>query len=224
MHGVLGTVVGVEGDAARATRLNAQARRRLNVTSVAEARDYLQARLNAYAKLMFWSFVTLLVFLSAAYRFFLAEPIANQELVFGGSAVMLALMAFIWRIVLVRRTPTIARLYGIDLLFATTIGLSFGVSAALQHDLRAAGYTSMIFASFTVFTRALLVPSSARRSAIVSSITLAPIAIAGDLSRPRGPAGRPARGLRRRRLHVLRGRRRDRRRTAPGSSTACASR
>ncbi len=143
-----------------------------------EARAYLQSRLNLYSKLMFWSFVTLLVFLSTTYRFYDIAPKYN-DLVFGGAAVMLAVMALVWRLLIVRRRLTVEGLYWVDLAYAITIGLAFGASAALQFDFRSAGYTSLIFTIFTVFTRALLVPSSARRTAIVASVTFVPVIAAG---------------------------------------------
>ncbi len=166
------------GGAASSRKTVAQARPRAwGGASEEEARTYLQGRLNLYAKTMFWSFVVLMTFLGGAYKV-LDIAVNNTELVFGGAAVLLAIMAGLWRVVLVRGTPSVERIYRLDLLFATAIGLSFGASASLQNNLQAAAYTSLIFASFTVFTRALLVPSSARRTAIVASITFVPVVAA----------------------------------------------
>ncbi len=162
-------------DAAASRKLIAQAKPRPWAgVNEEEARAYLQARLNLYSKLLFWSFVTLMVFLSGMYQLFNIK-VSNVEIVFLGAAVMLAAMALIWRGVVVHGKPSVERMQAIDILFATTIGLSFGASAALQYELKPAAYTSLIFASFTVFTRALLVPSSARRTAIVSSLTFLPV-------------------------------------------------
>ncbi len=143
-----------------------------------EARAYLQSRLNLYSKLMFWSFVTLLLFLSMTYRVYDIAPYYN-DYVFGGAAVMLGVMAIVWRLLVVRRSLTVDGLNGVDLAYAITIGLAFGASAALQFDFRPAGYTSLIFACFTVFTRALLVPSSTGRTAIIASVTFLPVVAAG---------------------------------------------
>jgi len=173
--------VGQMADAARSRRLAAQARRLLSWRSTGtedEARADLQARLNVYSKLMFWSFVTLLGFLGMSYRLYDIAP-KHTNLVFGGAAVALAVMASVWRVWIVRRKLSVEALYRIDLMYASTIGLAFGASAALQSDFRPAGYTSLIFACFTVFTRALLVPSSARRTAIVASITFVPLVASG---------------------------------------------
>ena len=141
-----------------------------------EARAFLQLRLNVYAKTLFWSFVALITFLYLAYRFVLGDqrPRYTAE-VLGGGFVLLAIMAVIWRVVLARGDRDSRTLYRLDVLFATAIGLAFGASATLQYDVRAAGYTSLIFASFTVFTRALLVPSSQRRTVVTSIATFAPL-------------------------------------------------
>jgi serine/threonine-protein kinase len=143
-----------------------------------EARSYLQVRLNLYSKLMFWSFVTLMAFLAMAYRIYAIAP-KYSEVVFGGAAVMLGIMALVWRLLIVRRQLTVEGLQRVDLAYAITIGLAFGASAALQFDLPSAGYTSLIFTCFTVFTRALLVPSSTRRTAIIASVTFVPVVAAG---------------------------------------------
>ncbi|MDX2091106.1 MAG: serine/threonine-protein kinase [Kofleriaceae bacterium] len=145
-----------------------------------EARVNLQSRLNLYCKVMFWSFITLIAFLWFTYNFVLANPPEQRDVVLGGSAVMLGVMALLWRLIVPRRTITIEGLYRLDLLFAVAIGSTFGASAALQHELQAASYTSLLFGAFNVFTRALVVPSSARRTAIVSTLTFLPI-LAGGL-------------------------------------------
>ncbi len=148
-----------------------------------EARAELQDRLNRYAKLMFWSFVTLMVFLFVAYTRVLPRQPIHTDVVFTAASILLAVMAGLWRLVIARGRPAVDTLYGLDLLFAVAIGLAFGGAAAMQYDLKSAGYTSLIFVSFSVFTRASLVPSSLRRTAIVSSMTFLPmIAAAGYLA------------------------------------------
>ena len=171
-------------EAERSRKLVARGRTRLwaGATTPEEARAYLQARLNVYSKVMFWSFVALLVFLSLAYRFSLKGPWHQPryvEVVFGGSAILLAVMAFLWRAVLYRKPLSVDWLYRIDLVYAITIGGAFGASAAVQYDLKPAAYTSLIFGAYNVFTRALFVPSSARRTAVVSSASFLPIVLGG---------------------------------------------
>ena len=132
-----------------------------------------------FSRLMFGSFVTLLVFLAVMYRRYPAIAPKQNDLIFVGASIGLALMAFIWRFYLVRRQLSVARLYQVDILYAVTIGSAFGGSAFFASDFRPAGYASLIYASFTVFTRALVVPSSARRSLVISILTFAPLVVAG---------------------------------------------
>jgi len=86
-----------------------------------EARAYLQVRLTLFTKLMFTAIVTLMAFLFVMYA---AYPIAprHNDLIFGGASVELAVMAFLWRGLLVRRTLSVQALYRIDLVYAVFIG------------------------------------------------------------------------------------------------------
>ena len=148
-------------------------------TTADVARGYLQARLTLFTKLMFWSIVALMVFLTAMYRRYPAiEPTANG-VIFAGATILLGAMALLWRVVLVRRTLSVWTLYGLDVVYAAGIGTAFAVSAVLAKDLRPAGYTAVMYAAFTVFMRAIVVPSSGRRTAIMSTVVFIPVWIAG---------------------------------------------
>jgi serine/threonine-protein kinase len=139
----------------------------------------LRERLIAYSKMMFWSFVALLTYLATIYALFPGLAPAYNSIIFGSSAVLLAAMAVIWRGVLVRRSDlTLSTLHTIDLVYAIGIGTSFAGAALLSPDLKASHYTSVIFACFTVFTRALVVPSSGPRTTFVSAMAFVPIVIA----------------------------------------------
>ena len=142
-----------------------------------EARAYLQARLTLFTKLIFTAIATLMAFLLVMYS---AYPIAprHNDLIFGGALAELGVMAFLWRGLLVRRTLSVQALYQLDLVYALCIGISFGLSAALSEELRPAAYASLVYGSFTVFTRALVVPSSGRRTAIMSTILWIPMVAA----------------------------------------------
>ncbi len=169
-------------DPSRSRKLVAQSRRRLlGAASEEEARANLQARLNVYSKVMFWSFVALIVFLVGTYAHYAIDDRIGPQatrFVFGGGTALLAVMAMIWRLVVVRRKVSVDGLYRIDLMYAITIGCAFAASAVFQHTLQVAGYASLIYSGFTVSTRALVVPSSGKRTAIVSSMTLVPLVAA----------------------------------------------
>jgi len=139
-----------------------------------EARAYLQTRLTLFTKLIFTAIVTLMAFLLVMYAVYPIAP-RHNDLIFGGASAELAVMAFLWRGLLVRRALSIQALVRIDLVYAVFIGISFGGSAALSEELRPAAYASLVYGSFTVFTRALVVPSSGRRTAIVSTVLWVPM-------------------------------------------------
>ncbi|MEO7729379.1 MAG: serine/threonine-protein kinase [Kofleriaceae bacterium] len=143
------------------------------------ARGYLQTRLTLFTKLMFWSMVALLVFLTAMYRRYPGIKPRKNDIIFAGATLLLGVMAALWRVVLVRRTLSVWALYGLDVVYAAGIGGAFAVSAVLAKDLRPAGYTAVMYAAFTVFMRAIVVPSSGRRTAIMSTVVFIPIWIAG---------------------------------------------
>jgi eukaryotic-like serine/threonine-protein kinase len=145
-----------------------------------EARAYIQSRLAVFSKMLFWSFVALLVFLFLMYwRYSDIEP-RNQEIIYGVAITALAILAVLWRVLLVRGRPSIDALYNIDLLIIIGSGVTFGSIAALAYDLQASSYTCLLFVSFVVFTRALVVPSSAKRTLVASILAFVPI-VAGAI-------------------------------------------
>ncbi len=154
--------------------------------ATAETPEYLRERLAVLFKLMFWALVALLVFLwvyytlydGTRYRELVWRAPRRANLVFAFSGVMLAAMAFVWRVLLVRKRLSITALYRIDLLYSAGVGSAFGVAAYLQSDLRPAAYFSLVYATFTVFARALVVPSSGPRTAVASLATFAPMTVA----------------------------------------------
>jgi serine/threonine-protein kinase len=148
------------------------------VQSPVEGRAFLQERLTTFTKLMFWSFVTLCVFLGGMYQIYPDKAPENNDTIFGGAVVGLAMMAFIWRFLLVRKTLAVETLYAIDLVYAAGIGCAFGGSAALAPELPPAAYASMVYGCFTVFGRALIIPSSGRRTLLTSVVTFIPMTAA----------------------------------------------
>jgi serine/threonine-protein kinase len=146
--------------------------------AVEEERARLQARLIALSRMMFWSFLTLLSFLASWYALYPSYAPAKNSFIFGFGAVMLAVMAAIWRGLLLRGPRSLRTLNRIDLVYALGAGMSFAVSAALAPDLKPSAYVSLIFSYLTVFSRALVVPSSGPRTTYVTAIALVPLEIA----------------------------------------------
>jgi serine/threonine-protein kinase len=144
-----------------------------------EARAFLQTRIAQLFKLMFLSLVGLMAFLAAVYVIDPANAPDRYPFVFGVSSIGLGAMAFIWRFWLVQPKPlSSTMLYRLDLVYSLGIGASFGMSTYLQHDLSVSGYLSFVYTTLAVFARALIVPSSGTRTAVASSITMAPMAAA----------------------------------------------
>jgi len=164
----------------RSRRILAQQRSTWSTgSSEDDARGYLQTRLTLFSKLMFWSIVALLVFLTAMYRIYPDVEPKDNHVILGGATALLGIMAILWRRVLVRRALSVWALYTIDVIYATGIGGAFAVSCVLAMDLRPAGYAAFMYAAFTVFMRAIVVPSSGRRTAILSTLVFVPVWIAG---------------------------------------------
>lgn len=140
-----------------------------------EARAYLQARLTLFSKLMFWSLVALLGFIAGMYEAYPDIAPAQSKLTFTGATVGLGIMAVIWRVILVRQKLSITWLYRIDIVYVVTIGSAFGASAVLAPELHPAGYVSLVYAALFVFTRVIIVPSSATRTLIASILAMIPM-------------------------------------------------
>jgi serine/threonine-protein kinase len=147
--------------------------------SEAESRAFLQERVTTLFKLMFWSLIALMAFLATTFELNRQDTAPHdRQSVYLAAAIGLAGMAFCWRVLLVRRVLSIRTLYRLDLAYSFFIGLAFGLSAYLQGDLRASGYLSVVYSTFTVFARALIIPSSPRRTFGAGVLTYLPMTIA----------------------------------------------
>jgi eukaryotic-like serine/threonine-protein kinase len=148
--------------------------------SEAESRAFLQERITTLFKLMFWSLIALMGFLATMYEIGGEVDVAPRDrmTVYVVSVVGLAGMAFCWRVLLVRRRLSMDTLHVLDFAYSFCIGLAFGLSAYFQNDLKASGYLSVIYSTFTVFARALIVPSTARRTLVAGILTYVPMATA----------------------------------------------
>src|SRR5438874_49499 len=126
--------------------------------SDAQARTFLQQRLSAYAGVLFVGLGVLNAFIWLLYREY--DEIAPKQwrVIVGGSAVALAALGLIWRLVLARRTLSERALVRLDLMFAVSVGLILGAAGALSPERRASGYAVLAQTIFAVFARAFLVP------------------------------------------------------------------
>ncbi len=149
-----------------------------STASEEETRAYLQARLTVLYKLMFWSYVALLTFLRLLYAAYPDyEPVYNGR-IYAIAAGGLALMAFLWRGSLVRRTLSVRRLVAIDLFYCFGSGAIFAAAAVLAYEFHPSAYSNLTYLCCAVLTRALIVPSSGPRSALAASLAFLPMAVA----------------------------------------------
>ncbi|MGE5180508.1 MAG: serine/threonine-protein kinase [Acidobacteriota bacterium] len=142
-----------------------------------DARAYLQARLRLLAKLLFWTFAAMLAMALALYHVFPNVKPRKLELVHGEGELALALLAGTWYL-LARDRLAVRTLYALDLLYVVTSGLAFGAGALFSPDLKPAAYAALIGQILVLFTRAIVVPSTGRRTAIVSALAFVPITAA----------------------------------------------
>jgi serine/threonine-protein kinase len=144
-----------------------------------DARSSLQIRISLYAMLVLVSIVTEIALLTASYAAYPEIKPGNADAIAAAGTLGLIILAVLWRAVIARIPLTIASLYRIDSLIAAGIGAFLAAGAYFAYDLRPASYTAMILAYGLVFTRALIVPSNAVRTATVTSIIFIPLVVAG---------------------------------------------
>jgi serine/threonine-protein kinase len=143
-----------------------------------ESRAYLQARLTVLSKLAFWSFLVVIggmLILYARYRHI--EPDDNND-IYKMATVGLIILAIIWRGFLVRRQLKLEWLYAIDLFYALGTGIIFGGASYIAWELNSSAFANMLWSCFMVFLRAIVVPSTGKRTAIAGVLLFLPINLA----------------------------------------------
>ena len=140
-----------------------------------DSRAYLQERLAVLSSLMFWSFVVLLSFTYLMYFAYPEIKPPHEDTICYMSVVGLVMLAVVWRVLLVRRTLAMEQLYKIDQFYAICTGLSFGGSAWFAQQLRPSAYGCLLYASFMVLLRAIVVPSTGPRTAVTGALTFLPM-------------------------------------------------
>jgi len=142
-----------------------------------ESRDYLQERLVVLSRLLFWSFVALLVGMVLLYRAYPhLTPVRNRT-IYETALVGLVVLGLLWRGVLLRRPVGLRTLHAIDLFYGVSAGSTFGWAAYAASDLHMTALANIVWTTFVVFLRVIVVPSTARRTAIVASATFVPIVV-----------------------------------------------
>ncbi len=177
---IVGKVPGVQAEPGRLRRMIRAPWSR--GSSEEEARAYLQGRLTVLYKLMFWCFLVLIGFLWVVYYQNPTLEPELQEWVWTVFAVGMTILAALWRLKLLRKERlSFDALHAIDTFYAVAANTVIATCAVLSYDQRQAAYTCLIYSCFSVLTRALIVPSTGRRTAIVTSIAAIPMAIAAGV-------------------------------------------
>ncbi len=142
-----------------------------------ESRAYLQQRLEVLSGLMFWSFVVLLGFTFLMYFGYPEIEPPNEDTINVMSLIGVVALAVTWRLFLVRRTLTLDQLHGIDVFYAISTGFAFGASAWFAKELRPSAYGCLLYASFMVLLRAIVIPSTGPRTAVTGALTFLPMTV-----------------------------------------------
>ncbi|HEY5945125.1 MAG TPA: protein kinase [Kofleriaceae bacterium] len=151
-----------------------------------ESRAYLQARLLVLSKLMFWSFVVLLTFMAVLY--FVAyrdlelpdrHGLAPRYNTYGYllASCGLAMLVGLW-VFLHRARPSLRTLLRIDEFYSIGTGAILGAEGTLAYDMRPSAYVCLVYACLMVLLRAIVVPSTGKRTAVIGAITIFPMTIA----------------------------------------------
>ena len=150
-------------------------------TATGEAlRAFIQERLSLFARIMFWIFWILLALVGGMYQMWPEIRPERVRVFFYFSIGSLIVASVVWLLGLRSRDLSIRALYAIDLLYTCMAGATLGVSAYFQSDLEAAVYAALISHLLMVFARAIIVPSSGRRTIAVSALSFVPL-LAGGL-------------------------------------------
>jgi serine/threonine-protein kinase len=146
-------------------------------SSEEESRAYLQTRLTVLYKVMFWCFLLLIGFLWSVYETYPDIRPANQTYVNITFVTGLAIQAYIWRGKLLRKQLSFESLNAIDMFYAIAANTAIAACAVLSFDQRQAAYACLIYSCFSVLTRALIVPSTGTRTAVVTTLATVPMTI-----------------------------------------------
>ncbi len=143
-----------------------------------EARAYVQNRLDLYSKITALSSGAFLMSVLGMYQLYPDLRPARSALVHTCAIAGVGILLAVWLGIVRRRTLSLTQLYAIDLFYMAALGGMLGISAYFSPDQRPAVYGAFIWCSFMVFSRVLIVPSTPRRTMVISSVAMLPLAVA----------------------------------------------
>jgi eukaryotic-like serine/threonine-protein kinase len=142
-----------------------------------ESRAYLHSRLIVLWRLMFAAYAALGVFLALAYQRYPDSAPKYQVFVYGAFTVGLVVMGLQYLVILRRPLLTMRTLQGLDTFYVIASLSIISFCAMVSLDRRQAAYSCLIYSCFAVLTRALIIPSTGRRTAIVTTLGYVPMTI-----------------------------------------------
>lgn len=142
-----------------------------------EDRWFVQQRTVLFIKMMFWSFVALLGFITAMYTIYPVTRPAQATVINYFAAAGLVILATAFFVARRGRPHSTRMLVGIDIAAIVIITSAFSASGILSADRMANVYSSFIWVNFVVFARVLVIPSTGRRTLVMSSVGLAPMLV-----------------------------------------------
>jgi len=163
----------------RAPRTSGRLLAQWNPTSTEdERRAFYQRRLALFAQIFFWLFILIVVWVNLIYGVFPDSRgkhwMITNYIAVGG----LATLAAVWRLVLLRPKLSLESLLAWDIVLMEVISLVLGLTALLATDRPANVASVYIWTTLLVFARVCIVPSSGRRSLVVSLGAFVPMLVA----------------------------------------------
>jgi len=143
-----------------------------------EMRAYVQERLALLSKLAFWIFWILVFFVHGLYEIYPELKPRRVAIVDIYAISGLVILGLIWHFLLRIRRSSLRVLNAIDAFYLLLIGTAFGMSAYFSSEQRGAVWSAFIWHTFIVFSRVIVVPSSGRRTAIVTAVSYLPLWLA----------------------------------------------
>tara|TARA_R110002096_G_scaffold433887_3_gene653802 strand:+ start:3848 stop:5458 length:1611 start_codon:yes stop_codon:yes gene_type:complete len=154
-----------------------------------ETRAYFQERLRLFAKMMFIIDSLFFAIAVGAYQVYPEMQPKHMAVLHAIGGAGLFLLGLMWRVLLQREQRSLRLLLLLDSVLVIGIAVIFGVLCFFSYDHDVNMWSMFIWTVFMVTARVLYVPSTARRTAVLSSIAVGCIAFAGTMVAIWQPSG-----------------------------------
>jgi eukaryotic-like serine/threonine-protein kinase len=144
----------------------------------ADPRAHVQTRLALFTRLWCWVLGVAFGLLVVLYEVQPASRPPHAGVVQVASAIGVVVLGGLWFFGVHRGRRTLGQLYAIDAIGLLVLGALFGTSAYLSSHIVTAPHTAFIWHTFVAFSRSAIVPSPARRTAVLTGASYLPLAVA----------------------------------------------